>query len=82
MDPALDRTGIAFNRACRHAISSNHRITFANAHTHATVGTPMIIDHRLFLDHFNGIHRAVPHAKPASSAFINVDLHKLNRVAF
>jgi hypothetical protein len=46
------------------------------------MGAPVIVDHRLFLDHFNGIHRAIAHAIPAADAFILVNVHWLKSTFF
>jgi hypothetical protein len=75
LNPAFDRTGIAFDSVRRHAFSGNYGPTFANTHTHAAIRAPVIIDHRLFLDHFNSIHRAVAHTVSASDAFFFVNIH-------
>jgi hypothetical protein len=44
------------------------------------MGTPLIVDHRLLFDQFNGIYRTVANTIPATNAFISVDLHKAKRV--
>jgi hypothetical protein len=82
LNPAFDRAGIAFDSARRHAFSIHHRITFANPQAHAAMRAPVIIDHRLFFNHFNGIHRAVAHAIPATDAFVRIDLHWIKSTSF
>ena len=77
LNPAFDRTGIAFDSIRRHAFSGNYGITLANSHAHAAIRAPVIIDHRLFLDHFNSIHRAVAHTVSTSDAFVFVNIHSL-----
>jgi hypothetical protein len=44
------------------------------------MGTPVIVDHRLLLDQFNGIYRTVAHAIPATNAFFRLNFHKANKI--
>jgi hypothetical protein len=75
LNPAFDGAGVAFDGVWRHAFGGNHRIAFTNPQAHAAIRAPVIIDYRLFLDHFNGIYGAVSHAIPAADAFFLVYIH-------
>jgi hypothetical protein len=75
IDPAFNRTGITFDGLRRHAFCGCNGLLFTHPHADAAIRAPVVVDHGFLFDQLDGVHRTIPHAKPAADAFLSVYFH-------
>jgi hypothetical protein len=78
IDPAFNGTGITFNGIRAHGIIRSNSLNFTYPLTDSALSAPMIVDDGLFLIQFHGLHRTIPHAKPAADAFFRIYSHRMS----
>jgi hypothetical protein len=78
IDPAFNRTGIAFEGIRAHGIIGSDSPSFTYPLADAALRAPVIIDDGFFLLQLDGVHRTIPHTKPAADAFICIYFHGIS----
>ena len=75
VDPAFDGASITLDGILGHGFFSVDGVLFTYPQADLAAGAAVVIDHRFLLHQLYGVHRTIPHAKPATDAFVVVNYH-------